>query len=911
VIEQEQIDLILYFIKIRECRVILDEYSIQSTIVENYMKFGSKMYYGAEMLIYIYKLNWNNDLTKDLCRNIMRTIKTKDILNCHSPVLTCLLLAEFLNQISNFSVQHSTRCEKVVNELMQFCQNIQEANHNENYIKFLMKQKDSRGRSSLQIASDNSFYQVLQTAEIGTIVKKMWNGFISNNGFLAASSMHRYLDSNQKMNDPFNSFDILDNSKNYFYQLSVWTNSCSLRYWPESVSTVVLIAVYNFFIYFLVKRGQTMNKISYIDYDLKCLLIIYITWVICLNLNILNLMLFGYKSRRKFHLDMIGYIEILMLFSACALLIDPKNITKEYENLDLNSVFNNISDSLLAPITRGFGIQVTNFSGNNSFLFRVVLLAINDILVWFRIIGILLTFKEIGPLIRMIYLMTILLLKNFIIFGLYITCCAAIFTAIFNKRSSQFRDFSTTIITLVGGFMNNFDTENFDTPIYHTFGSISLMIYICVSGVLLINLLIALLSNVYENLNVLVDASHRSVLISFYRKYRWDEENGYMIFLTTPINVVNFLVLPFSFCFTKGNKKKLFNDYVCRVYYLLFYFPLIFIIFIFYSLIIVPICYIKGIICAFGYFVNLKMTKILKIVKIFKWILWGFYYLMFVYIRDIYYMLKSIFFKAEYKTSVMNRFKIYIKPDEVVIFLKFIHSRKPDQPNDIHSLFMDYLLFEQKKKIESDCRLKEKVEYISRLNSVIKKKSLVSNSNKGSVLVNLNNKNNNFESQISSNYIKKNFIIIEILENFLIDEGSNNGIIDIEKLKLLLPKSMNIDNAYIKRLVHTDISSLSKAVNKLKSKKNLFLQYQILNKIVQSAIRLDKEIDSEIMKNLRLQRTEKDIDIMRDANCSNSNENDLQKDSMDEFTDLDHSRQVLKLMNKLIVEFNEVIGKKK
>jgi len=267
-------------------------------------------------------------------------------------------------------------------------------------------------------------------------------------------------------------------------------------------------------------------------------------------------------------------------------------------------------------------------------------------------------------------------------------------------------------------------------------------------------------------------------------------------------------------------------------------------------------------------------------------------------------MLGSIFIKADNKPSVMNRFKEFIKPDEVVIFLNFIHSRKPEESNDIHSLFMDYLLFEQKKKIENNSKLKEKAEYMSKLNSVIKPRNNENKANaysKLSILANQNDKINKSE-KTSSSYIKKNFIIIEILENFLFDEGSNNGMIDIDKLKLLLPKSMNIDNAYIKRLVHTDLSSLNKAVNKLKSKKNLFLHYQILNKIVQSAIRLDKEIDTEIMKNLRLLGTQKEKKQMNDAENENAEE--------DDFADLDHSRQLLQLMNNLILEFNEVIGKK-
>ena len=59
VIIGERLDLIIYFIKIRECRVVLDYPEIQKIIASKYMKEGNKIYYGAEMLNYIYKTNWD------------------------------------------------------------------------------------------------------------------------------------------------------------------------------------------------------------------------------------------------------------------------------------------------------------------------------------------------------------------------------------------------------------------------------------------------------------------------------------------------------------------------------------------------------------------------------------------------------------------------------------------------------------------------------------------------------------------------------------------------------------------------------------------------------------------------------------------------------------------------------------
>ena len=57
--------------------------------------------------------------------------------------------------------------------------------------------------------------------------------------------------------------------------------------------------------------------------------------------------------------------------------------------------------------------------------------------------------------------------------------------------------------------------------------------------------------------------------------------------------------------------------------------------------------------------------------------------------------------------------------------------------------------------------------------------------------------------------------------------------------------TINIDNVYIKRLINTNLITISKAVNKKKNKTKAFLQHKLLNKIVGSIIRLDKVIDTE------------------------------------------------------------------
>jgi hypothetical protein len=62
-IEEGELDLILYYVRIRECRVILENPENQKKIINNYIRFGNKMYYGAEMLSYISRSNWNMNST--------------------------------------------------------------------------------------------------------------------------------------------------------------------------------------------------------------------------------------------------------------------------------------------------------------------------------------------------------------------------------------------------------------------------------------------------------------------------------------------------------------------------------------------------------------------------------------------------------------------------------------------------------------------------------------------------------------------------------------------------------------------------------------------------------------------------------------------------------------------------------
>jgi len=851
VIQNEGLELIILCLQEDECKLILEERRIQRIIVNNYLLHGEKLYYGAEMLSNVKKTSLDISIAFDLLSNINTSLKNKSIVNCHSPVLTCLLLCEILSNLSEISVHFKTKCEKARMSLMELCKNIHESNPNEKYIEFLLGQKDSKGRSAYVIAAETEAFTVLESPEVGTIVNKMWVGKLRHDGFFAFSSLSRFLEnSNTKSGNPFKCFDILDYNKTYFHQLSLWEESCSLRYYPESLSTILLIVLYNLFIFFLVSDDEVMTSVSNLSKGKQKMLIFYIIWVCCIVLNIPLQILFCFLSgKRKYKMDFWSYSEIGLLISAFLILLDTQK---------------------LFPNKDEYGNKIPSDGKSDiAFVVRAAILSVNDIFVWLRITGILLTYKELGPLLRIIYLLSIVAGKYLLIYLIIMICCATIYTTLFYKASSQYKSYSVTFTTLFQGYLNN--SKCFEFDYYKMFGAIMCIAFVTCGGLILVNMLIALLSNEYTQLSKVVDAAHRSVLINYYKRYKWDKNYGYLILLTTPLNVINYLIIPINILFRekkeinnenddnkpieqlehrdlikiKNSRQQKFNKIITRVYFTFFYFPCIFIIETLPSFLFIPICYFVGIFTSITEYNSFNENTNFSdhFYTVILWIFLGIPFLFIKCIRDSYYLIKTMFLTNDLKTysNEKNRIKDYITKYDIRNFLQFIHKREKTEQNDLHTLFIDFLEFEKEKKAEIDKEFKNQAIYLHKLRHAGKtplKREIIS-------LGMYKHNNSNKENEFGGRIIKRNLIIIEILENFLIDDGSDNFIVDIDKMKILLPKTMNINNAYIKRLVHTDIASLNKAVNKRKNKGNAFLQHKLLNKIVGSVIRLDKVIDAE------------------------------------------------------------------
>lgn len=122
----------------------------------------------------------------------------------------------------------------------------------------------------------------------------------------------------------------------------------------------------------------------------------------------------------------------------------------------------------------------------------------------------------------------------------------AIFTAILSGSGTKFEDFQSSGRTLFQAALAAFDLNAFTDNI--AYGGFLLSVFLFVSNVMFLNLLIAMLSNVYSELIVKVDSEHRSVVISYFNRFNWDKKYGFLIFLPSPLSYITLLATPFILC---------------------------------------------------------------------------------------------------------------------------------------------------------------------------------------------------------------------------------------------------------------------------------------------------------------------------------------------------------------------------
>jgi hypothetical protein len=569
-----QYELCVDMLQFRSARIALTGPDIQEALLE-LLTSGETCLQSIEILNVIPLRSWNMNLTKDAIQKLMNLIKkTNEIIVCPEPLLFCVLAVEFLNKISSVSLQFENRCKEAAAQFIDLADYIEESYKDEDELSYALSKSDSLGRSALVMISRNQLLRLLENDEIGTIVTKMWIGRRRSYGLDAACTLWRSFVSPSGSEEALQFMKSMDKNRPYSFHFEQWTESCSQRFSAQAFSSLVLVVFYQMLIYTAIGASAFDNVAD--DPTSAGYLRLSQVWVTGIFVEHFLSILFAWKTGRIVEIDSWRRLDLTMFCTMIVLMIGIHNYIAGSGNL-ISDIEPALANALL-----------------HSFMM---------LLIWIRFMAVLLTSKRFGPFLRMIYLMMKQLATFFIIYFCIELCGAAVFTSLFNNASVKYESFGVSIRSLFGAAIGDFDLEAFTD--YIAVGGILLGVYLIIAFVLLFNLLIALLSNVYNQIILKVDAEHRIVLVSYFDRFRWDDRYGLLIFMPSPLSYLVMLCAPFLL---RSKDPKPLNLGLCKVFYILYAIPQ-FLMFFVLSATSLPLLLVKGFVI-FG-----KLGKIKKVKK--------------------------------------------------------------------------------------------------------------------------------------------------------------------------------------------------------------------------------------------------------------------------------------------------------
>jgi len=258
-------------------------------------------------------------------------------------------------------------------------------------------------------------------------------------------------------------------------------------------------------------------------------------------------------------------------------------------------------------------------------------------LMWIKFLEYLKLTKNFGYIIKIIEIMIKKLIGFMIIFAIIVLAFALLSYDLLDKSNDRFGSFEMSIRTLMEiaygqVFFNGFSSNE-------TLAVFIITIFSIITMVIMLNLLVAILSNTYQTINERSTVETASILYENYLIRKPDKCHSALIALPPPFNILTVLFSPFLIL-SKNHK---LNKFLLLIGYSFYLIPC-FIIFVCINLLVViPFCWIKYIIFIL---INVvfKQRSLRSIIFWFSWIVGGLLKLFYLFFtNDIICFTKSIF----------------------------------------------------------------------------------------------------------------------------------------------------------------------------------------------------------------------------------------------------------------------------
>ena len=816
-------ELALEVAKEKRTLTCLNTSKVQQHLVQQCSN-GQYLYYCAELLNLIDIDDWDDNHTPIFCDAIIKYASGLDTMyKCHSPFLACVLIAEFCKKISN--VQYAGICQQAEEAMIKVAHIIQENIAKDKDLHFIMQQKDFRGRRVLEIIAVQEFYKLLENEEVGNIVESLWNGSNSMNVF-GASALHKFVTAPFQVGEGL-SFDdrmsLETKHIHYIFQYESWISSCNARYTAEAFFTFLLAIMYQYVMNIAIEESCFSSMYSH---ERTRIWAAYTNLFIVLTFIHELFKLLFMKITGRNHKVSHGHIYSSIMFGL------------------LFIFFLDIHRKIIPSAKED---DEDNFYNHVAVVFIPCLL---DFVIWVKVLEEFASSKELGHIQQAIFIIGKSITNFIVVFLAWLFCCGAIFLALFHHYNPDMTSYSQTWTMLfsasLGVFANNFTG-------YQHFGDIMLGLVVLLTLVMFLNLMIALLTNVYGEISARIDATHRSILVNFHHIFEWNKTYGYLIFLPPPFNIITILVAPFMLLI---RSEKACGNY-CKITFLIFVVFPMFLIFLVYSIFLIPFCWIKG-------FLVIRLPprfrdrsgvkRILIVLCIFViWLFLGVLCILWIIVTDCILYIKIALTSLSPKTE---REHITMEKEKKHIFTKYseemsniVHSVVEDRPTldkvfivfqtmvRTESAYSDYMAemkhYDKKYSppletaLMYECRLRK---MFSKVNKILRK-----------------------NERLKSGKLKENRRKLEIIQNFAepVEEEEVSVRINTDYLRCFFPKKYKQNPITFKRAEHTKYTDMKKAVESLREPEALKKQGVLIENLL-DILTLNRKKMTDLVKALVL-----------------------------------------------------------
>lgn len=612
----------LKMLKSKEPRGDLIREKYQSKLI-TLLESGDTCLQAINMLGFINHRDWIGDLTKTLCCTLDDLISTTDeLFVCPSPLLFCVLVIEFLRDISLNSVLNKHRCLECAELFVQQSFHIEKMYKDDDVLMYLLLDTDCRGRSTLSIIGDNDMLELLEDMSVGVIIHKLWKGNPTLH-FWNCSSLVQGLFDREDFLAPAPLFHP------YSFSFDLWTKSSSLRYFSANAYVLFLLVVYTALII------EASNRKIFLDIqsDNSAYALLRISQIIILSsmCDIASQYIFCSKTKRLFKFDALRITDVL-IFGMMLL--------------------------ILAGLDENMG-PGKNYPDQDPVVFNGLVHSIVNLLIWIRFLLILIATQKLGPFIYMIYVILQKMFSFYFLFACFTIWFAAVFTALFAPSDAgEYGNFFLSFRTLYSSALGVFSFSNFTDK--KVLGCLLLGLYLIITNIILLNLFVALFTTIYQIITERIESTYRSLLVANNDKWKWDDFSGFLIITPTPFSFVGLFAAPFLLY---SNNPRI-NLKIAKIFYAISVGFFQYFLFLIASIVALPVAYVVG----FLYYPesnknaevsideeNQLAAKEFSLKKLLLWGFCGLFILMYYIIRDSV-IFWTIIFKEHNSSDPLHKF---------------------------------------------------------------------------------------------------------------------------------------------------------------------------------------------------------------------------------------------------------------